>query len=219
MAGFDRSAAVTRSLLGWGVVAGPFYLVSGTVLALVSDGFELSRDALSLLLLGDLGWLHSLNLVLSGLMTLAAAIGLWRSPGQPRAVAILVGLYAAGLLVLPLFPPDPTEHYPPGAGAGEATTAGLLHLGIGALGFLAMASAAVLAAPWLRRRRVPTAWSLVAAAVIVVGFAGGAALSQVAVGLGLLWLAVLATWAWLAAISVTAYRTVPHPDLDRRGEA
>src|SRR5690554_3530967 len=105
MAGFDRSAAVTRSLLGWGVVAGPFYLVSGTVLALVSDGFELSRDALSLLLLGDLGWLHSLNLVLSGLMTLAAAIGLWRSPGQPRAVAILVGLYAAGLLVLPLFPP------------------------------------------------------------------------------------------------------------------
>jgi len=216
MAGFDRSAAVTRSLLGWGVVAGPFYLAFGIVVALLSEGFELSRDALSLLLLGDLGWLHMLNLRIAGLMTLAAAIGLWRTPGRPRAVAIFVGLYAAGLLVIPLFPPDPTEHYPPGVGAGEATTAGLLHLAIGALGFLAMAAAAILARPWLRRRRVPAAWSTTAGVVIAAGFAGGAALAQSTAGVALLWLAVLVTWGWLAAISITAYRAVPHPDLDRR---
>lgn len=29
--GFDRSAAITRSLLGWGVVAGLFYLAVGIV--------------------------------------------------------------------------------------------------------------------------------------------------------------------------------------------
>ena len=41
--GFDRGAAVTRSLLGYGVLAGPFYLVVGLVQALVRDGFS-SRD-------------------------------------------------------------------------------------------------------------------------------------------------------------------------------
>lgn len=53
--GFDSAAAVTRSLLGWGVVAGPFYLVVGLVLALTRPGFDLSRHQLSLLMLGDGG--------------------------------------------------------------------------------------------------------------------------------------------------------------------
>lgn len=54
-AGFDKSAAVTRSLLGWGVVAGPFYVVFGLTLALTRPGFRLTQHALSLLMLGDLG--------------------------------------------------------------------------------------------------------------------------------------------------------------------
>jgi len=53
----DRGAAVTRSLLGWGVVAGPFYVVVGVILAITRPGFDLTRHALSLLTLGDLGWL------------------------------------------------------------------------------------------------------------------------------------------------------------------
>ncbi|WP_434591336.1 hypothetical protein [Brevibacterium sp. 1718] len=32
--GLDVRAAVTRSMLGWGVVAGPFYIVFGLILAL-----------------------------------------------------------------------------------------------------------------------------------------------------------------------------------------
>ncbi|GAA5149649.1 hypothetical protein GCM10025768_13110 [Microbacterium pseudoresistens] len=52
---FDRAAAVTRSLLGWGVVVGPFYLVIGVALALTRPGFDLSRHALSLLTLGEFG--------------------------------------------------------------------------------------------------------------------------------------------------------------------
>jgi hypothetical protein len=31
-------------------------------------------------------------------------------------------------------------------------------------------------------------------------------------GVALLWLAVVAGWAWLLVASVRAYRTVPHPD-------
>lgn len=40
--GFDRGAAVTRSMLGWGVVAGPFYIVFGLILALTRPGFDLT---------------------------------------------------------------------------------------------------------------------------------------------------------------------------------
>jgi len=39
-AGFDRGAAITRSLLGYGVVVGPFYLVVGVIQGLVRDGFD-----------------------------------------------------------------------------------------------------------------------------------------------------------------------------------
>jgi len=91
--GFDTAAAVTRSMLGWGVVAGPFYLIFGLILALTRPGFDLTRDALSLLLLGPGGWLQALNLILSGAMTVVAAVGLSRTPRWSRAAAVLVGLY------------------------------------------------------------------------------------------------------------------------------
>lgn len=77
--GFDSAAAVTRSLLGWGIVAEPFYLVVGLVLALTRPGFDLSRHQLSLRMLGDGGWMQTTNLILSGLMTLAAALGFRRA--------------------------------------------------------------------------------------------------------------------------------------------
>lgn len=39
----DRAAAVTRSLLGYGVVAGPFYVVVGLIQGLTRRGFDLLR--------------------------------------------------------------------------------------------------------------------------------------------------------------------------------
>ena len=85
----------------------------------------------------------------------------------------------------------------------------------GAIGFVSLAVAAVIVGIWFRRerRRGAATTSFVAAAVIVLGFVGGAALAMVPAGVGLLWLAVLAGWAWLAIASLTAYRMAPSPDL------
>src|SRR5690606_16609679 len=44
---FDGAAAVTRSLLGYGVVAGVFYLVVGVVLGMTREGFDFGRHPLS----------------------------------------------------------------------------------------------------------------------------------------------------------------------------
>lgn len=66
--GFDSAAAVSRSLLGWGVVVGALYLAIGIIQALTHEGFDLARHLLSLFMLGDFGWIQTGNLVLSGLM-------------------------------------------------------------------------------------------------------------------------------------------------------
>jgi hypothetical membrane protein len=215
--GFDRPAAVTRSMLGWGVVAGPFYLIFGLILALTRPGFDLTRDALSLLLIGDLGWLQWLNLALSGLMTIVAAIGLLRTPEWSRATATLVGVYGLCLVLSAIFPPDPTENFPPGADGGELTTPGLLHFVFGGLGFVSIGAAAITAGSWLTNRHARGAiWSRTAGAVIIVAFIAGGALSAHPGGVALIWITVLATWAWLATISIAAYRAVPHPVIARR---
>jgi hypothetical protein len=215
--GFDRGAAVTRSMLGWGVVAGPFYLIFGLILALTRPGFDLSRDALSLLLIGELGWLQWLNLVLSGLMTIVAAVGLLRTPGWSRTAAALVGLYGLCLVLSAIFPPDATERFPPGAGGGEFTTPGLLHFAFGGLGFVSVGVAAIIAGSWFNKRGTRGAlWSRIAGSVIIVAFFAGGALSQLPVGVGLIWITVLVIWAWLAVVSIAAYRAIPHPVIARR---
>jgi Protein of unknown function (DUF998) len=208
---FDTGAAVTRSLLGWGVVAGPFYLVVGLVLALTRPGFDLTRHPLSLLMLGDGGWLQITNIVLSGVMVLAAALGFARA--TTRTAGGLLGAYGAGLVLSGIFPPNPMNGFPVGA-AQTGTFSGVMHLVGGAVGFLALSAAAFAAGGWFARRgdRTAALYSRTSGAVVVLAFISGAALSVVPAGVALLWLAVVAGWAWLLVASVRAYRTVPHPD-------
>src|SRR5215469_13031521 len=79
---FDRSAAVTRSLLGYGVLVGPFYLVVGVAQGLLRPGFSFARHPLSVLANGNHGWVQTANFALSGLMVIAAAVGVARVVGR-----------------------------------------------------------------------------------------------------------------------------------------
>jgi hypothetical protein len=72
-------ARVTRSLLGWGIVAGPAYVTAWLTQALTRDGFDLRQHPASVLVNGDLGWIQVANLLLTGLMVLAAAVGVRRA--------------------------------------------------------------------------------------------------------------------------------------------
>jgi hypothetical protein len=212
---FDAGAAVTRSMLGWGVVAGPFYLVVGLVLALTREGFDFSRHPLSALMLGEGGWMQVTNLALSGVMVLVAGVGLVRAGA--RGAGIAVGAFGAAMVASAIFPPDPMPGFPPGQdGATEPGMSGILHLAFGGIGFVALAVGAFLLGRWFARRgdRTFSVWSLVAGVVVLVGFLGGVAFGPN--GVALLWPAVVAGFAWLAAASVRVYRTVPHPDVARR---
>ncbi len=209
---FDMAAAITRSLLGWGILAGPFYLLLGLAEALTRDGFDLSRHPLSVLMLGDWGWVQRLNLLLSALMTLAAAVGLMRAMGK-RVAGVLVGAYAVCLALSGVFAPDPMAGFPPGAPMGQVSLGGLLHMAFGAAGFCLLVAACFNAASWYSHRG-ETAFSTlsrIAGGTVIVGFIAGAVLSTRAVGIAALWAAVVVGWAWLAAFSARLYRSVPKP--------
>lgn len=111
------TARSARYLLDAGVVAGPLFVVVGLAQALTRDGFDLSHQPLSLLSLGDLGWIQITNFVVAGLLCLAFAVGVARtitsgpaSTWAPR----LFGVFGAGMVLGGVFVPDPALGYPPG---------------------------------------------------------------------------------------------------------
>ena len=80
--GCAASGNITRSLLGYLVLAGPFYVAVSLAQALTRPGFSLTRDEWSLLALGPMGWIQMVNLILTGGMTVAGAIGVRRAVGR-----------------------------------------------------------------------------------------------------------------------------------------
>jgi hypothetical protein len=107
----------TQLLLWAGVVAGPTFVVTAGVQALTRTGFSLSHQPLSMLSLGDLGWIQISNFLLAGLFSLAFAAGVRRrlatGPGHTWAPALLA-VFGVGLLIGGAFVPDAALAYRPG---------------------------------------------------------------------------------------------------------
>lgn len=68
-------AWVTRALLTCGVVAGPLFVVVAIFEILTRPGYDFGRHPISLLSLGDFGWIQIANFVGSGLLTIGFAVG------------------------------------------------------------------------------------------------------------------------------------------------
>jgi hypothetical protein len=204
-----RANRVTRSLLGYGVLAGPFYITVSLAQALTREQFDVTRHAWSLLSNGSLGWIQITNLVLTGLMILAAAVGLARAVPQSPWTARLVGVFGASMLAAGVLRADPAMGFPAGTPAGPGTVSwhGIGHLAAGGIGFLC-----VIAATYVLARRLPrglAAYSRVSGTLFLAGFAGIASGNQ-APGFTLGFVAaVVVIFAWLAAMSVRLYRALP----------
>ena len=68
----------TARLLTAGIVAGPLFVVVWALQAFTRDGFDPGRHPLSLLSLGDLGWIQIANFVVTGALFVTCAVGLRR---------------------------------------------------------------------------------------------------------------------------------------------
>lgn len=209
----EPAARVTKSLLAYGVIAGPFYVAVSVAQALTRDGFDLTRHPWSLLTNGDLGWIQITNFVLTGLMVLAFAVGLRRvlRPGigsvwAPRLVAV----YGASLIGAGALRADPAMGFPVGTpdGPGEVTWHGIGHLVVGGIGFLCLIAACFVLARRFSRdgRRGLAGYARVTGVVFLAGFAGIAsgagstAMTLAFVG------AVVWVWAWVSATATHFYR-------------
>ena len=104
-----------------GLLAGPLFIAVALVQAVTRDGYDLGRHPISLLSLGEGGWVQVANFIVAGGLCLACAVGLRRSlrsgPGHewgPR----LIGLMGAGLVLAGVFVTSAGAGFPPGAPAG-----------------------------------------------------------------------------------------------------
>ena len=206
------AVSVTRSLLGYGVMAGPVYVISVLAQGLTREGFDLTRDDASLLSNGDLGWIQVVTFLITGAMVLAFSVGAARARAG-RWVPALVGVYGLGLIGAGLFVADPMNGFPPGTPMGHSASVslhGVLHIISAAVGFLSLIAAClVMARRCAAEAQRGWATSSVLTAVLFlggfVGVASGSGSPLVILGF---WVGLIAAWTWLAALAVHLYREV-----------
>lgn len=111
----------TRSLLTAGLIAGILFIVVPLIEMVIRPGFDIKRHAISVLSLGDLGWIQITTFVVTGLLTIACAVGMRRvmHPGQSGTWGpLLIGAYGFGMIAAGIFSTDPGFGFPPGAPEG-----------------------------------------------------------------------------------------------------
>jgi hypothetical membrane protein len=163
----------SRNLLTGAVVATPLFVALWAVQALSRDGFRPTYHPMSLLSLGEWGWVQVINFVVVGLLIIGGGIALGRTPGAgrlTRSAGILVVLMGVGLVMAGLFVTDAGAGFPAGAPVGAPVMS--WHGAVHQLGFvltqLAFATVGiVLAVKFARDRR--RGWA--AACIIAVAAA------------------------------------------------
>jgi hypothetical membrane protein len=211
----DPATRVTRSLLGYGVLAGPIYVGLVLAQAAIRPGFDLARHDASLLSNGPLGWIQTVNFIVVGAMVIASGVGVGRALKSRSALVLLAG-FGVGLVGAGIFVADPMNGFPSGAPAGMPSVIsphGILHIAFAAVGFLCFVGACMLLAGRfaVEYRRGWAAASLVTGVAFLaafVGIASGSSSPQVVIGFGA---ALLLAWTWLAAVSIDLYRRLGIP--------
>ncbi len=134
---------VTRALLACGIVGPPLFIATFLVEGATRPGYSAWRHFVSQLATGDGGWVQVVNFLVLGTLSLAFAIGLARM--RITSVAIVLGVFALGILSAGIFVTDPALGYPPGADQTR-TTHGTIHGVAGLVSFTSNAIACFVAA-------------------------------------------------------------------------
>ena len=199
-------ARLTKSLLTCGIVAGPLYIIVGLTQMAIRPGFDISRHSLSLLANGDLGWIQTLNFLLTGLLLIAGAVGLRRvlqSGVGSKWASRTLGLYGLGLIVASIFSADPALGFPPGTPLENNPISwhGMMHFIVGTIGFIGfIATCFIFARRFKSLQRSGWTWySLITGILFLVSFVGIASGSRGPVSL-LFAIAVMLGFIWISAL-------------------
>jgi hypothetical protein len=119
------SIKLTKALLACGVVSTPLFFIVLIIQLFIRPGFNITYQPISLLSLGDLGWIQITNFIVTGLLVVICAVGIWRflhTHGGGVWGPLLIGLYGVAFITAGIFHPDPGLGFPPGAPKGPPTT-------------------------------------------------------------------------------------------------
>lgn len=218
-----RTAAARRPGTGLfllaGVLGGLMVTVISLLLAVIEPGFDIRRHANSLLVLGNWGWLQTLDFILYGVLLIVFAVGVWRVT-RPRTsgtiAAVGVGCYGLfGGVVVGLNPAAPMFGFPPGArsdapGFDELALAPKIHWVAGLIGFLGMTVACFAFARYFAAERsrgwAGASFTIGLAVVGVCGYLAKYAGAQVdSFDYVPTWVVGTALWLYVAAVAGKLY--------------
>ncbi|MDA0640229.1 MULTISPECIES: DUF998 domain-containing protein [Nonomuraea] len=184
-------------LLTAGMLAAPIWILLAAAQAASRTGFDLTRHPISMLSLGDLGWIQVSSFLVTGVMTLCGAAGMRRAGLGGVWGPRLLGLQGLGLIVAGVFPADPGFAFPPGTPdvPGTMSSVGAVHLAGACVSFIAMITCCFV----LSRRFGGTSWAVAGRAggvLLAVGLCWG--MSGAPGGPLAMFAGVVAAWAWIA---------------------
>jgi hypothetical protein len=204
-----RPEVVDRLLVG-GLVGPPLFVAVSFIEGATRAGYDPIRHPISLLSLGDGGWVQTANFVVLGALTIGFAVGLRaalpRLARPSRAGPALIGLIGIGHVGAGLFATDPGGGYPPGVQA--VGTTGTLHDLASLIVFISLPAAALVFARWdtVGGARRWAAYSFMTGVAFALGFvvllvALNASTDLARLGGLIQRVVVLIGWTWLALLA------------------
>lgn len=218
----DTTSGRTRLSLACGATAGPLFAVLALGQAATRRGFDITKNPISQLSDGPLGWIQITAFVAYGALTTAGARGLAaklsRTPGG-RWAPRLVAIGGAAILVGGCFRLDPGNGFPAGAPQGQPKTMtwhSYAHLAGGGIGFICLIAACfVLAHHYARTTDTKFAWAArVSGAVFIAGDVWS--MSGATAGPLTLCIGVLVGMLFISATAFTLRKGQPSPYGRRR---
>jgi Protein of unknown function (DUF998) len=195
--------ATDRILLLTGIAAGLMFFIIPTIEVFRRPGFNIERHAISMLSLGEGGWIMKAVFLTCGVLTLMCALGIYMELARGRGglvAPLLIGAYGAGLLLAGFFDAPAGLGFPPGTPDDQApimTTSATLH----SVGFMVAFSALIVSCFVFALHFLHEQQTIWAAVSLVTGLALPALIGLgvsmiVAPGIAFYWAAMLG-WLWL----------------------
>jgi len=196
-----------------GAMSGPVFVGTTLILGVMRAHYSQLRYPVSMLALGSSGWVQVTNFLITGILVLVFALGLWRHYRTSRVMtlsAMLIVLLALTIIGAGVFPTDgiSAQLHGPASLTWHHTLHGLLHRVFASTGFFVLPmSSFVMACQFCRWRQNGWAlYSLISGIATLVFFllladtieqttalAGYAGLyERISIVIGLGWLSILA---------------------------
>jgi len=198
----DNDATMRTALLA-GIAAGVIFLIVPTIEIFRRPGFDIERHAISMLSLGEGGWIMKLVFILCGLLTITCAWGAYQAIGgrlAGNAAAALIAVYGIGLVLAGLFDAPAGLGFPAGTPIDQQpvmSRSAILH----SLAFMIAFGSLILSCFAFACHFAGQGHGLVALLSLATGLAMPALIylgisTTLAPGIAFYW-AAMAGWAWL----------------------